>query len=308
MRIREDPEFLREQSIAVDEWNLILRGAKQKLLQARSKRVPPGLDDKVIAGWNAMSICGLIDAYRAFEDRIFLDTALKNLKFIEKELISGKTLYRSFKNQRSQTEAFLDDYAFLIQALVKIYQVTFQESYVILAADILQHVIDQFFDSSDGFFFYTSAASEPLITRKKEIFDNVIPSSNAVMAQNLNQLGVLLDREDWRQISEAMTNSLSHLVKGEPGFMSYWAIVYLEVKKGFAEIVLKGKDIDAMRSELQKTFLPFSLIQGGENESQLPLQKDKSPIGGKPTIYVCYNRTCKLPVHSVAEALEQVDA
>src|SRR5690606_10012823 len=131
---------------------------------------------------------------------------------------------------------------------------------------------------SDGFFFYTSKNSESLITRKKEIFDNVIPSSNAVMAQNLNRLGVLFDRDDWKKMAAVMVNSISHLVKSEPGFMSHWAIVYMEVKKGFTEIVLAGKGIDVLRSKLQQNFLPFSLVQGGENEGNLPLQKDKGAI------------------------------
>ena len=307
MRLREDAQFLKEHAISSDELVQILSRTKKKLLETRITRIPPGLDDKIIAAWNAMTICGLTDAYKVFGDRIFLDTSIRNIQFIDKEMMTGETLYRSFKNQRSRTEAFLDDYAFLIQAYIRLYQVTFEEKYLVRASNLMQYVIDHFFDESDGFFFYTSGNSEALIARKKEIFDNVIPSSNAVMAQNLNYLGVLFDRDDWRKMATAMVNSLSHLVKSEPGFMSHWAMVYMEVKKGLAEIVLTGKDIDALRSQLQRNFLPFSLLQGSENEGKLPLQKDKTAIDGKATIYVCHNRTCQLPVHSVDKALTQLD-
>jgi hypothetical protein len=307
MRLRADALFLKEHPISSDELDQILARAKKKLLEVRRMRVPPGLDDKIIAAWNAMTVCGLTDAYKVFGDRIFLDTSIRNVKFIEEEMMTGDTLYRSFKNQRSRTEAFLDDYAFLIQAYIKLYQVTFEEKYLVRASELMQYVIDHFFDESDGFFFYTSRNSEALIARKKEIFDNVIPSSNAVMAQNLNALGVLFDRNEWREMAAAMVNSLSQLVKSEPGFMSHWAMVYMEVKKGLAEIVLTGKGIDKLRSELQRNFLPFSLLQGSENGGALPLQKDKIAIDGKATIYVCHNRTCQLPVHSVDEALAQLD-
>jgi uncharacterized protein YyaL (SSP411 family) len=97
------------------------------------------------------------------------------------------------------------------------------------------------------------------------------------------------------------------LVKSEPGFMSHWAIAYLEIKKGLAEIVLTGENMETLRSDLQKNFLPFAILQGGDEQSELPLQKGKIAIGGKATIYVCYNKTCQLPVHEVSEALGQLE-
>ncbi len=307
MRIRDDAQFLTDHSFSADKWNLILDRAKKKLLDVRLQRIAPGLDDKIIAAWNAMTICGLVDAYKSFSDSIFLDAALANIRFLEKQMMSEKTLYRSFKDKRSTTEAFLDDYAFLIQGYISIYQVTLQEDYLVRASEMMEHVITCFFDESDGFFFYTSKNSEALIARKKEIFDNVIPSSNAVMARNLNQLGLMFDREDWRGLANTMLDAFSHLVKSEPGFMSYWAIVQIEIKKGFEEIVLMGKGIDMLRSNMQSYFLPFSLVQGSENEGRLPLQKGKTAIDGRPTIYVCHNKTCQLPVHSVEEALGQIE-
>ncbi|WP_276374714.1 thioredoxin domain-containing protein [Chryseolinea sp. H1M3-3] len=306
MRTMDEDKFLQDNSLTPEQWNPFLQNIKSVLLKERAKRVRPGLDDKVIASWNAMTVCGLVDAYRTFADEMFLNAAVKNIHFLEKELMEGNKIYRSYKNKRSNTVGFLDDYAYLIQALIKLYQVTFDEYWLNRAAQITQYTSDQFFDPSDGFFFYTAIESEQLISRKKEIFDNVIPSSNAVMTQNLHYLSTFFDREDWKKIATQMTESLSHLIKGEPGFMSYWAIVYTELKKGLAEIVLTGKNISTMRSDFLQHFLPFAIVQGSENGSNLPLVKDKTPINGEATFYVCFNKTCKQPVHSVKEALQQL--
>jgi uncharacterized protein YyaL (SSP411 family) len=306
MRTKEDALFIKEHALTEAAWKSLLEKSKGALLEERKKRISPGLDDKIIAGWNAMMVSGLIDAYKAFGDEIFLEAALRNIRFIEKELLGGNILYRSFKNRRSTIPGFLDDYAFYIQALFKLYEVTFDESWINRGRILLEHTIERFFDSSDGFFFYTSSESEKLISRKKEIFDNVIPASNAVMAQNLNYLGTFFDRDDWKKMSTDMTGSLSQIIKSEPGFMSYWAIVYSEIKKGLAEIVVTGKDVRSVRKELFQSFMPFSIVLGTESKSDLPLLKDKVPADGKPTIYVCYNKACKLPVHTVAEATAQL--
>ncbi len=306
MRTIDESRFLQDNSLNQDQWKPFLQKIKSVLLKERGKRIRPGLDDKVIASWNAMTVCGLIDGYRVFADEMFLNAAVKNIRFLEKELMEGDKIYRSYKNKRANTGGFLDDYAYLIQALIKLYQVTFDEYWINRAAQIMQYTYDQFFDSSDGFFFYTAIDSEQLITRKKEIFDNVIPSSNAVMAQNLHYLSAFFDREDWKKIAANMTESLSHLIKGEPGFMSYWAIVHTELKKGLAEIVLTGKNISTMRSDFLQHYLPFAIVQGSENGSSLPLVKDKTPINGEDTFYVCYNKTCQQPVHTVKDALQQL--
>ena len=306
MRNKGDQEFLGDHSLTAGAWKAILQKSKKILLEAREGRIRPGLDDKMITAWNAMMVSGLIDAYRVFSDEIFLDSALKNIHFLEKELMEGNKIYRSYKNKRSTTVGFLDDYAFYIQALIKLYQVTFDEQWIHRASTLMEHSIEQFFDPHDAFFFYTSAHGERLISRKKEIFDNVIPSSNAVMAQNLNYLSIFFERDDWGKTAKAMAESLSHIIKSEPTYMSHWAIVFTEIKKGLAEIALTGKNIKTLQSEFLQQYFPFSIIQGTEDKSDLPLLKDKVSMDGKSTIYVCYNKTCKLPVHTLEEAKLQL--
>jgi uncharacterized protein len=302
IRTQPDDVFLKKHNLTKKDWNVRLRMMKDKLLEVRDKRIKPGLDDKIITSWNAMMAVGLTDAYRYLQDQRYLDAALKNITFLETRLMDGTTIYRSYKSKRSTTKAFLDDYAYVIQAYIKLYQVTFTESWLDKAKHLTEHVIKNFLDKEDGFFFYTSNESESLIARRKEIFDNVIPASNSVMIQNLFQLGTILDHEEWKQLAEAITTPISHLIVEEPNYMSNWGIAYMEIKKGLHEVVIAGNT----DSNLFEHYLPLSVWMKADEKSTLPLTKDKRSIDGKPTIYVCFDKTCLRPVHEVSEAIAEI--
>lgn len=306
MRVQKEETFLKKHHLTKEVWHQKLITAKTKLLTVRDKRVKPGLDDKVITGWNAMMVAGLTDAYKALGDENFLKAAIRNMKFIEKELTEGQILFRSFKNKRSLVKGFLDDYAYVIQACLRLYQVTFDEYWIDKAKDLMQHTIDHFYDAKDGFFQYTRQDAEKLIASRKEIFDNVIPSSNSVMAQNLFYLGIFFDNQEWKKLSENMVFSLSHLITSEPNYMSNWGIVFTEMKKGMAEVAFVGSDARMSNMEFHTTYQPFVLTMGSETKSQLPLLEDKTPGDGELTIYVCYNRTCQKPVLTIEEAAQQL--
>jgi uncharacterized protein YyaL (SSP411 family) len=126
------------------------------------------------------------------------------------------------------------------------------------------------------------------------------------MAQNLLHLGIMTDNEQWKKMAENMILSLGHLTRSEPNYMSNWAIAYLELKKNMAEVVIVGNDAETLREKFHKSFQPFSLIMGGAQESTLPLLEGKRPIAGRSTLYICFNKTCKAPVHTVEEAIGQL--
>lgn len=306
IRNKPDKLFLEENKLSPEEWNTILQQARQKLLLARNKRPHPGLDDKIITAWNAMTVSGLADAYRATGKQAYLEAAEKNIAFLESELSDGERLYRSFKGKRSSTVGFLDDYAFLIQAYINLYQVTFKEEYLEKAKSWTDYTLNHFFDPKEEFFFYTDQHGEKLISRKKEIFDNVIPSSNAVMARNLFCLGTILDEEQWKERAENMTASLTKLIVTEPGYMSQWSISLLENKQPMAEVVFMGDDLHKLRADFQRHYYPFAISMGARKESSLPLLEGKFAVDGKTTIYVCFNKACKLPVFTVNDAEAQI--
>ncbi len=305
-RAIDDDKFLEKTNQEKKAWKQKLRSYKDKLLAVRDKRIKPGLDDKIILGWNAMMVAGLADAYKYTGSEKFLKAALKNMEFIEREMCDVTSLYRSFKGKRSNTHAFLDDYAYFIQACVRLYQVTFNDYWLRRAEVFVSHTIDNFLDSSDGFFHYASKYGEKLIAQKKEIFDNVIPSSNSVMAQNLFQVGVLLDKDEWKQMTIRMVESLGYLITNEPNYMSNWGIVFAEIRKGMAEVAFVGDQANEDLLAFANRYEPFALTMGTRHTSDLPLMQGKVALNGKDTIYVCYNKSCQRPVHTVAEAYEQL--
>lgn len=303
IRVQMEEDFLKKHNLTRDSWSVILQRAKDKLLQRRDKRVRPGLDDKVIVGWNAMMVTGLVDAYRALGDKKFLDAALRNMRFLENELMEGLTIFRSYKSKRSHVKGFLEDYGYVIQACISLYQVTFDEYWIRRAEALLGYVIDNFYDERDGFFLYAGRDAEKLIASRKEIFDNVIPSSNSLMAQNLFEMGTILDNDDWKGMAERMVDSLAALITSEPNYMSNWGIAYSEIKKGMAEVVFTGSGALESAREFLSEFRPFALAIGGDKGSKLPLLADKTAVDDELTIYVCYNKTCQRPVHVLQEAV-----
>ncbi|HEX5169339.1 MAG TPA: thioredoxin domain-containing protein [Cyclobacteriaceae bacterium] len=307
IRQQTDETFLNKNKISADDWQKTLEIAKLKLLNARERRIRPGLDDKIITSWNAMMITGLVDAYRSLGEDKFLEAAKKNMHFLEQELIKGQTIFRSFKGKASTAKGFLDDYAFVIQAYVNLYQVTFEEPYLEKAEALMEFSLDRFFDKKEEFFFYTNDANEKLITRKKEIFDNVIPASNSVMARNLLYLGTIWDKEQWKKLSSEMSQSIASLILSEPTYMSNWAIALMETKHDMAEVAIMGDQATVLRKELQTQYHPFMITMGAASKSSLPLLLGKEPLDKQTTIYVCFNKTCKLPVHSVTEAEKQLE-
>ena len=289
-----------------DESEGLTQSAKSKLLEARHKRIRPGLDDKILTGWNAMNIKGLTDAYNYFEDQQFLDLAVASLNFLEKKLMTEEKIYRAYKNKRSGTAGFLEDYAFVIQAYLSLYQCTLQEKYINQAERWCLYTITHFYDEVEGYFYFTDNQAEKLIARKKEVFDNVIPSSNSMMARNLFQLGHVLDREDWRQLATSMVSKISSVILAEPSYASHWGIALAEQMRGLAEVVIVGPLALEKRTALAKHYFPFLLVMGTTTRSNLPLFEGREQSGSETSIYVCFNKTCKLPVESVELAIEQL--
>jgi uncharacterized protein YyaL (SSP411 family) len=230
------------------------------------------------------------------------------MEFVESHLIENGRLFRSYKNKRGTTEGFLEDYAFLIQAYITLYQTTFHEPYLHQAKLWTEYVQHHFFDPHDGYFHFTSSLSERLIARKKEIFDNVIPASNSVMAANLLHLGVLLDHREWSEQARRMTQQLEAIIRSEPVYLSHWGMVLSELIHGLAEVVMVGETVPQLRAEWDQQFHPFALLLGTQTASNLPLLQDRTRVANRDTIFVCYQQTCQLPVHTVTEARAQLRA
>jgi uncharacterized protein YyaL (SSP411 family) len=308
-RRQSDEDFARAHQLTPGVVADLVQGWRAQLLAYRSRRVRPGLDDKILTGWNALALRGLVDAYRAFHQPEYLQLALQNAEFIEQNLRrAGGGLWRTTKNGRATIPAFLEDYALLIDAYTALYEVTFAEAWLQRARELTEYVLGHFADPAEPHFFYTDATGEALIARKKELFDNVVPGSNSVMAHNLLRLGTLLDRPDWRERAAAMLAAAQDLVVKEPQHLAGWAALYLSLLAPLAEVAVVGPEAENFRRELSRHLLPNAVLTGTTTTSELPLLRGRGPVQGQTTIYVCYNHACQQPVTSVAEALAQLQA
>ncbi len=273
----------------------------------RSERVRPGLDDKILTSWNGLMLRGLVDAYTALGDDEILELVLKNGKFIIQNLKNGKGLYRTYKEGKASIDAYLEDYCWVIDALHGLYEITFDFKWLKEAKELADFTIDNFYDKEEKFFHFTSNSGEELIARKKEIFDNVIPSSNAGIANALYRLGLAFQDERYTSISKDMVDSMIPLIQKEPEYLSYWGCLLIDQSFPTAEIVVAADQLSSIK-DLDSRFIPNSIkLQAGKNE-ELPLAMNKPAIEDKTTFYVCFNKTCKMPVFDVNSVVEQIES
>ena len=277
----------------------------EKLLKARGQRPRPGLDNKIICGWNGLMIKGLTDAYAVFTEPRFLKMALACAEFIEKHMSEGDQLFRTNTPDGNRVSAFLEDYAAIISAYTNLYQVTFNEKWLYRAQNLLSYAIDNFYDQDDQLFFYTDKTSHELIARKKELFDNVIPASNSIMLHNLWLIGTILGRSSYLDLYDRMLARVSRLISSDPAYLSHWATGLSYVNYPSAQIAISGEQTEQYRQKLAAHFHPHKIMVGSEKNSTLPLLNDRiHPNESK--IYVCYNQTCQLPTTDPEVAISQL--
>jgi len=246
---------------------------------------------------------GYVDAYRSFGEEEFLDRAKQNAHFILNKMVSGGELFRNHKEGKTTIPGFLDDYALTIDAFISLYQTTFDPDWLEHAKTFTEYALVHFFDSQSGMFYYTPDNHETLITRKMELSDNVIASSNSVMAENLYRLGQYYYNQEYISKAELMVKNVINEIEMQSPYYSNWAMLLTYMIEEPYEVAIVGKDFEAKRQELDLQYLPNVLLLGGRDEGELPLLENKL-VKGQTTIYVCRNKVCKLPVVEVGEAIE----
>ena len=306
-RTQTDEAFAIRMGWPSDELSVRLATTHERLLRLRNERIRPGLDDKILCSWNGLMLKGLVTAYRVFGEPEFLTQALRNAYFLLKKMRDTRNyrLWHSYKLGRAKQAGFLDDYAAVIDGLLALYQATFTESWLTEADQLMQYVLANFGDErsdvSDELFFFTDKNSEELIARRKELFDNVIPASNSIMAENLYTLSLLLDRPEYAERADGMLGRVQPLVQQNADYLTNWASQFALRTRSTVEIAIVGPDAERFRAEIDAEFYPNKVLCGTTDSSQLPLLQQRGTVNGKTAIYVCYNRACQLPVTSVAE-------
>ncbi|MCR6720549.1 MAG: thioredoxin domain-containing protein [Chitinophagaceae bacterium] len=302
-------KFAEEHNMTVDALQQLLVTARKKLMSLRAGRPRPLLDDKVILGWNALMNTALSKAFAATGEEQWKLLAVDNMEFLLKNLDAGSgAFHHTWKNDQARIPAFLDDYAWLMQALIQLSEVTGNLDYLRRAENLALLVNDRFGEDGTGYYYYTPEGQSDIIVRKKEVYDGATPSGNAVMAENLHRLGILFDRPEWMVRSEKMLLALGQAIIRYPTSFGYWNNILLEKIHGTAEIAIVGGDYAKMRSELLKEFLPHRVLMAiAEADPTFPLLAGKE--GGEAAqIYVCRNFACERPVTTTEAAISLINS
>lgn len=301
LRRKSDAALCNELNTTQDEFETHLERVNELLLSERSHRVRPGLDDKCLTSWNAMALKGLCEAYAVFGDAGMLHMALKNARWILGQW-DGKILWRSTKNGQKSIEGFLEDYAHAIDAWIALYQITFDLTWLNHAKELLESTIQKFGDDTSKMFYFTNENSS-LIARKMEINDNVIPSSNSVMARNLYYLGKYFHEASWLDRARIMFANVYEGMENYGSGYSNWGMILLHEIYGLAELVAmpEAEGIQAIRKE----GLPFALLAKTHADEALPMSANK--VGADPKqFFVCFEGTCLLPTNDLQTAISQI--
>jgi len=289
----------------------LLKRCREKLFSIRSKRPRPHLDDKIIAAWNGLMISAYARGAQVLDEPRYLEIATRAAKFLRTNLYGEKSklLYRNYRGGRSDIEGFADDYAFVIQSLLDLYEASFDVEWLKFAIQLQETQDRLFFDEKNGGYFSTSGKDESVFLRMKDDNDGAEAAASSVAALNLLRLAQFRDdpaaagAERARKTIDAFATTLSHFPSAMP--LMLVALDYSLSKP--RQIVIAGKrdapETKALVKEVHRHFLPNTVLflaDGAEGQGYIGEKNEAiramSPIDGKPAAYVCENFTCKAPV------------
>ncbi|MGY5860102.1 MAG: thioredoxin domain-containing protein [Candidatus Thorarchaeota archaeon] len=301
-----------------EELTMLLDSAKTKLFIRRERRVRPSLDDKILTDWNGFIIAAMAKAAVAIDDEKFVEVAEKALTFILDTMLDEKRgLFHRYKDGEVAIGAFLDDYAYLIWALLEMYEATFKPEYLVHAKDLTQDLIEKFWDKDEGGFFFTNEDSEELLVRKKTAYDGAMPSGNSISMLNLMRLARLLGDSTYEDQAIAIGRAFSNEIKRAPSAFSMMLLALDFAIGPSFEIVVAGnpenEDTQEMIQQIRGKFIPRKvvLLRGTEEQSQAvtelaPFTKFHEPLDGKATAHVCIDHNCKLPTTDLKRMMELI--
>lgn len=304
IRLIDDESFCNEHSISVENLQIKVKEWKTKLNKVRETRIKPHRDEKVLTSWNALLVTGLCDSYQALKVDDYLDTAKNVMNFILENQWNGETLFRNYKDNKTTIPGFLDDYALTIEALIKLFETTAELHFIETAHELAEETINQFYNHKNKMFAYKSHYDTPLVNETFEIYDNVISSSNSVMANNLFRLGKILHQEKYIEQAKQMLANVEDNIFDHPTGFANWINLYLNFTYAFKEIVITGKESKNYLKEIQENFIPNAVFIASEKE-HLEITKNRFEEN-KTSIHICSNYTCQLPVYTIKDALKEI--
>jgi uncharacterized protein YyaL (SSP411 family) len=309
LRIKKPLKLLaKERDISIDELKTIIKKCKSILLEERSKRTRPALDDKIILSWNALMNTACSKAFQATGEDEYRQLAIDNMQFLLQHFKSKKDnhFHHTWKNSEAKNFAFLDDYAFLIQAVLHLQEISGNTDWLFKAKEIAEYVTENFSEDETGFFFFTDLKQKDVILRKKEVYDGATPSGNATMAYNIYQLSILLNIPEFKETAEKMITSLSNAIIRHPTSFGVWAGLLMEITYGTQEIVVVGEKSFLLAKQVLAEYIPHKVFMASPiGIGNLPLLAGKQSAN-PALIYLCKAYSCLKPVSEVSELIKLV--
>ena len=303
LTVRESiPNIASESKRPVEDVEAALARARTALFEQRETRVHPGRDDKQLTSWNALAIRGLAVAGRILERDEFVDAAATAVDFLEENLLVDGRLFASYKDGRARFPAYLDDHAFLIDAVLELLQSRWNTKHLKFAMQIADLLLEHFEDSEQGGFFFTADDHETLMHRPKPLADESMPSGNGVAAYALQRLGHLLGEQRYIDAADrALRGAWKAMDEYPHGHVTLLSA--LEENLTPPEIVvLRGEasEVEVWRNAAGKLYAPSRLVVAiSDAEPDLPgLLAERKAIAGETLAYRCVGTHCELPVKS----------
>ena len=299
-------ELAEKYNISIDKVNEIIQQGKLTMWEEREKRSKPATDKKIITAWNALAIKAFIDGYRATGKVKYLRTALTSAEYlIGYQLRSNYRLNRIFIDGRSRIAGFLDDYAYLTEVMLELYQITFDAKWVDWAYKLTEYTLRNFTDARSNLLNYIDNPDKQLISNKTEVIDSVLPSSNSVFAKNLFVLGKYFYIDSYVERARKMIAVANTMIPRNPLYFSHWLNLMLWYVYPPYEVTIVGKKSQEYRKGFEKIYHPGVILAGGTHEGNLPILKNRFKLG-KTQIYICQGESCQKPLINLEEALKKI--
>src|SRR3954454_8781819 len=290
--------------------NILIRGEQEperlneiraKLYDARARRVWPGLDDKRLTSWNALMISALADAGAVLERDDYLDAARACADFLLRDLRGDDgRLLRTWKDGQAKRNGYLEDHAYLVEALISLYEATFEPRWFAAARELADFTIEHFADGQSGGFYETADYHERLLARRKDLEDNPIPAGNSSAAYGLLRLGALTGEHEYEQRAVSVFRLLHKVAFRHPQAFAHLLQAMDFHFASVKEVALVGDDLAPLERTVRSRFRPHIVLAGGEGNG-VPLLEGREPVDGHAAAYVCENFACKRPVTEPSE-------
>ena len=309
---KTEKQICEEQSISPVDFNKLLNSAKQKLFTIREERIRPGRDEKILTSWNALMIRGMAIAGRTFNNNDYIASADRALNFLRNTMWKNQRLYATYKDEKAHLNAYLDDYAYLLDALLEMLQARWNTDDLAWACEIADVILEQFEDSDAGGFYFTARDHEILIQRPKTLSDDSTPSGNGIAAFTLARLGYLLAESKYLESAERTLQFGAQAISQSPIGHTSLLHAFEEQLQPPQIIILCGEEnsLDKWYEACNHGYAPQRMVFAiNKNETNLPAAlteknfKDTSKEG--VTAYVCNGTQCDLPIETFKD-LQQI--